>query len=285
MSFNPFHYKSAVVLSVLLVLLAVSTCSQADTADRHPRATTMPDEDAFIRVRVFRLSVDPASQQPVVTLTAPDERRVFPIWIGLSEARAIHMELEGTENFRPLTHDLLAGVVDRLDGTVIRVMITHIKDNVFYATLVIKKNKDLIEVDARPSDSIVMALKFDAPIYLDRSLFEIMSIPVEDPRGGMPGDIGKNYGLSIQEITPELARYMSLKSAEGVMVSAVRPGSQADKDGIRVGDILIEINGQNLQDVNAVQTLVAESDGDLKAQLIRDQQTLVITLRLRELPP
>jgi S1-C subfamily serine protease len=101
----------------------------------------------------------------------------------------------------------------------------------------------------------------------------------------MPGDIGKNYGLSIQEITPELARYMSLKSAEGVMVSAVRPGSQADKDGIRVGDILIEINGQNLQDVNAVQTLVAESDGDLKAQLIRDQQTLVITLRLRELPP
>ncbi len=282
MSFKFCHYKTASFLSILVILLAVSTCSQADTADGTPRAAAVPDEDSFIRVSVYRLSVDPASQQPVVTLADPDQQRVFPIWIGLSEARAIHMELQGTDNFRPLTHDLLAGIVDRLDGTVNRVLITHIKDNVFYATLVIKKNNDLIEVDARPSDSIVMALKFNAPIYLDRSLFEIMSIPVEDPREGVPGEIGKNYGLNIQEISPELARYMSLKSRQGVMVSAVRPGSQADKDGIQVGDILIEIDGQELPDVKTAQDLMKEGDDNLRVKLMRNNQVLIIELRLKE---
>ncbi len=282
MSFKFCHYKTASFLSILVILLAVSTCSQADTADGTPRAAAVPDEDSFIRVSVYRLSVDPASQQPVVTLADPDQQRVFPIWIGLSEARAIHMELQGTDNFRPLTHDLLAGIVDRLDGTVSRVLITHIKDNVFYATLVIKKNNDLIEVDARPSDSIVMALKFNAPIYLDRSLFEIMSIPVEDPREVVPEEIGKNYGLNIQEISPELARYMSLESRQGVMVSAVRPGSQADKDGIQVGDILIEIDGQNLPDVKTAQNLMKESDDNLRVKLMRNNQVLIIELRLKE---
>ena len=282
MSFKFCHYKTASFLSILVILLAVSTCSQADTADGTPRAAAVPDEDSFIRVSVYRLSVDPASQQPVVTLADPDQQRVFPIWIGLSEARAIHMELQGTDNFRPLTHDLLAGIVDRLDGTVSRVLITHIKDNVFYATLVIKKNNDLIEVDARPSDSIVMALKFNAPIYLDRSLFEIMSIPVEDPREGVPEEIGKNYGLNIQEISPELARYMSLKSRQGVMVSAVRPGSQADQDGLQVGDILIEIDGQELPDVKTAQDLMKEGDDNLRVKLMRNNQVLIIELRLKE---
>ena len=252
--------------------LATSTCSTADTAVKSSSALT-PDSEPLIQVTVLRLTIDPANQQPVVTLIDADEKRVFPIWIGLSEARAIHSELQGMEHSRPLTHDLLAGIIEKVDGKIQRVIITHVKDNVFFATLVITKDESLIEVDARPSDSIVMALKFHAPIYVAQSLFEKMSIPVETPN-----KIGGNYGLNIQEITPELARYLALDSSKGVMVSAVRPGSRAQKDGLQAGDILVEIDGRLITEVDTVKNLIDKSKDPLKAKIIRGKQTLNITL-------
>jgi bifunctional DNase/RNase len=198
---------------------------------------------------------------------------VFPIWIGLSEARAIHAELQGVEHSRPLTHDLLAGIIEKVAGKIQRVVITHVKDNVFFATLVITEDESLIEVDARPSDSIVMALKFNAPIYVAKNLFEKMSIPVETPN-----KIGGNYGLDIQEITLELAKYLALDSNKGVMVSAVRPGSRADKDGLQAGDILVEIDGRPISEVATVKNLIDNSKDPSKAKIIRGKQTLNITL-------
>ena len=177
------------------------------------------------------------------------------------------------EHFRPLTHDLLAGIIDKVDGKIQRVIITHVKNNVFYATLVIKKGETFIEVDARPSDSIIMALKFDAPIYVTRSLFEKMSIAMKTPQ-----ETGPVYGLTLQEITPQLAEYLALESSRGVMVSAVRPASRAEKDGIQPGDILVEINGQAITDVLSVKDLMENSKSLLKAKITREKQILIITL-------
>ncbi|MCP4628555.1 MAG: PDZ domain-containing protein [bacterium] len=252
--------------------LASSTCSPAATVVKVPSALT-PDGEPLIPVTVLRLAIDPANQQPIVTLIDADEKRVFPIWIGLSEARAIHSELQGMEHSRPLTHDLLAGIIEKVDGKIQRVIITHVKDNVFFATLVIIEDGSLIEVDARPSDSIVMALKFNAPIYVAQSLFETMSIPVETPN-----KIGGTYGLNIQEITPELARYLALDSNKGVMVSGVRPGSRAAKDGLQAGDIMVEIDGRLIADVTTVKYLMANSNEPVKARIMRGEQTLNISL-------
>lgn len=259
-------------LAMVGLWLATSTCSPADTAVKSSFGLT-PDSEPLIQVTVFQLTIDPANQQPIVTLIDADEQRVFPIWIGLSEARAIHSELQGVEHSRPLTHDLLAGIIEKVDGKIQRVIITHVKDNVFFATLVITEDKSLIEVDARPSDSIVMALKFNAPIYVAQSLFEKMSIPVETPN-----KIGENYGLNIQEITPELARYLALDSNKGVMVSAVRPGSRAAKDGLQAGDIMVEIDGRLIADVTTVKYLMANSNEPVKARIMRGEQTLNISL-------
>jgi bifunctional DNase/RNase len=234
-----------------------------------------PDTGPLIRVHVYRLVVDPVSRQPVVTLVDADEKRAFSIWVGLSEARAIHSELRGMEHFRPLTHDLLAGIIDQFDGKIQRVIITHTKDNVFYATLVTQKEDTLFEIDARPSDSIVMALKFNAPIYVTGSLFEKMSIAMKTPQ-----ETGPVYGLTFQEITPRLATYLALESDRGVMVSAVHPGSQADKDGIQPRDILVEINGQAITDVLSVKDLMENSKSPLKAKVTREKQILIITLHL-----
>ena len=263
------------VLGMIGIWLSALTCSPADTAVKGS-SDVPPNSETLIQVTVLRLAIDPANQQPVVTLIDSDEKRVFLIWIGLSEARAIHSELQGTEHFRPLTHDLLAGIIEKIDGKIRRVVITHVRDNVFYATLVIGKDNSLIEMDARPSDSIIMALKFKAPIYISKSLFEKMSIPLE------PGnEVGGNYGLSIQEITPELAAYLELKSSTGVMVAAVRPGSQAEKDGLKSGDILIEINGKAIEDKDTVQNLIDSSESSMRAKIIRGEQVLNITLHFK----
>jgi bifunctional DNase/RNase len=252
--------------------LATSTCSLAGTAAKFSPAAA-PADDLLFQVHVYRLVIDPASQQPVVSLADSDEKRAFPIWIGFTEARAIHSELQGLEHPRPLTHDLLAGIIDKFDGKIQRVIITHVKDNVFYATLVAQKDETLIEIDARPSDSIVLALKANAPIYITRSLFEKMSISLEAPQ-----ETGSVYGLNLQEITPELARYLALESSRGVMVSAVRPASQAERDGLQPGDILVEFDGQPIADVMSAQDLMENSKGPLKAKITRDKQTLIITL-------
>ena len=255
--------------------LAALSCSPADTAVKGSSGVAS-DGEQLIQVSVLRLNIDPANQQPVVTLIDSDEKRVFLIWIGLSEARAIHSELQGTEHFRPLTHDLLAGIIEKVDGKIQRVVITHVKDNVFFATLFISNNDALIEVDARPSDSIVLALKFKAPIYITKSLFEKMSIPVKPQ-----DEIGDNYGLGIQEITPELAGYLELESSAGVMVAAVRPGSRAEEDGFKAGDILFEINGKPAAEADAVQELIDNSKEPMKAKVIRGKQVLNITLHFK----
>jgi len=266
------QHKICKALIICGIWLATSACSQAGTAAKVSPAAAA-DTEPLLQVNVYRLDVDPASQQPVVTLVDSDEKRAFPIWIGLAEARAIHSELQGMEHFRPLTHDLLARIIDKFDGKIQRVIITHAKDNVFYATLVIKKDETFFEIDARPSDSIVMALKFNAPIYVARTLFEKMSIPIKAPK-----KIGEDYGLRIQEITPELTQYLALESSRGVMVSAVRPASRAEKDGIKPGDILVEINGQLIADVLSVNDLMENSKGPLKAKIRREKQILIITL-------
>lgn len=252
--------------------LSAATGSQAGPAGK---ASSVPaaDGEALIAVNVYHLVVDPASRQPVVTLVDMEKKRAFPIWIGLSEARAIHSELQGVEHFRPLTHDLLGRIIDRVDAKINRVVITRVQDNVFYATLVMTKDGSLIEIDARPSDAIVMALKFDAPIYINRSLFEIMSIPLEAPQA-----MGGDYGLNLQEITPELAGYLSLESSPGVMVSAVRPGSRAARDGFHAGDVLVEIDGQPIADLTSAKDQLEKIKGPTTAKLIRENQILTITL-------
>ena len=255
--------------------LTTLTCFRAETAIK-ASSTVAAERNSLIQVQVHRLVVDPASQQPVVTLVDTEEKRAFPIWIGFAEARAIHSELQGIAHFRPQTHDLLSMVIRRVDGKVNRIIISHTKDNVFYATLVIEQDDALIELDARPSDSIVMALKFKAPIYISKNLFLKMSIPMEGPK-----EVEEEYGISLQEITPELAQYLSLKSSRGVMISAVRSGSRAEKDGLQSGDILVAMDGQPVEDVISVKEVMVKRKTPLNAEIMRKNQLVTITIHLQ----
>lgn len=163
----------------------------------------------MIEVKVQSLGLDRASNTPVVILQETDGSRVLPIWIGPGEASAIAMELAGMKFSRPLTHDLFASMVKGLGGELQRVMITRVVDNTYYAELIIKRESELISVDARPSDSIAIALRMAAPIYTTEDLLETTAIEVAEPGEVLDeaeGGDGEEERSAPDKLTPEELR-------------------------------------------------------------------------------
>lgn len=134
----------------------------------------------MIQVRILSLSVDSVTNQPVVILTPLDDeaaegsegRTVLPIWIGYNEASAILLELRDIEPPRPLTHDLLEDVIGALGYLVQRVEITRLEEGTFFAALVLRGEEHTIAVDARPSDSIALAVRAGCPIFVAEEVLE-----------------------------------------------------------------------------------------------------------------
>jgi len=132
-------------------------------------------------VTVQSLGLDRNSNTPVVILQETDGPRVLPIWIGPGEASAIAMELAGMNFSRPLTHDLLASAITGLGGSRQRVVITKVVDNTYYAEMIITRDGEFFSLDARPSDSIAIALRMDAGIFTSEELLEHTSIEISEP--------------------------------------------------------------------------------------------------------
>ena len=126
----------------------------------------------MIEVRVAHLGLDQTTNSPVVLLKEKDGDRVLPIWIGPAEASAIAMEMQGVKPQRPMTHDLLKHVIVGLGGALRRVTILAVRDNTYYAELLIRRDDQAVQVDARPSDSIALALRFEAPIFTSDDLLD-----------------------------------------------------------------------------------------------------------------
>ena len=147
----------------------------------------------MIEVSVKSLALDRTSNTPVVILKEVGTERILPIWIGPGEASAIAMQLGGVAFQRPLTHDLLVSIVGGMGGTLQRVVITRVENSTYFAELIIDRNGEVISVDARPSDSIAIALRMKARIFADDSLLEQGTVVVEvadaeEGEGGGEGD-------------------------------------------------------------------------------------------------
>lgn len=123
----------------------------------------------MIKVKVAGVVFDSISNMPIIVLKDAEEREL-PIWVGLPEAQAILIVLEGIKTPRPMTHDLLKDIIVTLGGNLERVLITHITDNTYHAKLIIKQNGSFKEIDTRPSDGIALALRTNSPIFVDSSI-------------------------------------------------------------------------------------------------------------------
>jgi uncharacterized protein len=126
----------------------------------------------MIEVTVAQLGLDRTTNSPVVILREKDGTRVLPIWIGPAEASAIAMEMQGLRPPRPMTHDLLKSVIVGLGAVVQRIRISSLKEKTYFAEVWLARADHVFQVDARPSDSIALALRVQAPIFTEDALLE-----------------------------------------------------------------------------------------------------------------
>jgi bifunctional DNase/RNase len=121
---------------------------------------------------LYGVSFEPIGKQPIVLLKTADDDKFLPIWIGHPEAAAILMKLQGATPPRPMTHDLLTDVVSELQGEVVKVTVTEMRENTYYARITIVQNGREVEIDSRPSDAIALAVRCDAQIFATDDVIE-----------------------------------------------------------------------------------------------------------------
>ena len=125
-----------------------------------------------IEMAIKGLMVDPITNMPIIVLREVEGERVLPIWVGVFEANAIALQVENVQTPRPMTHDLLKNVIDQMGGHLERIVVCELKENTFYATLHVLSAQGLLQVDARPSDAIALALRSGARIFVDDAVIQ-----------------------------------------------------------------------------------------------------------------
>jgi bifunctional DNase/RNase len=121
---------------------------------------------AEVRMEIKGLMLDPNTNVPIVVLRDEEGAVFLPIWIGVFEANAIALRLENVATPRPMTHDLLRAALEKLGAHIEKVVISELRESTFYARIHVQRDGDAVEIDARPSDAIALALRSEAPIFV-----------------------------------------------------------------------------------------------------------------------
>jgi uncharacterized protein len=133
-----------------------------------------------VEMKIKGLMWDPVSRMPIVILKSLEGQELLPIFVGLAEANAIAQQIEGSVSPRPMTHDLLANIIDLLKAKVVRIVVTDLRDNTFFALIYLERNGETLQIDARPSDAMALALRVKVPIFVEPSVLERSSATRED---------------------------------------------------------------------------------------------------------
>jgi uncharacterized protein len=120
-----------------------------------------------IEMTIKGLMVDPITNLPIIILRDKDGQRVLPIWVGVFEANAIALQMENVATPRPMTHDLLKNVICDLKADIQKIVVSDLRENTFYALIYLVVNGEPVAIDARPSDAIALALRAQAPIFVE----------------------------------------------------------------------------------------------------------------------
>ena len=130
------------------------------------------NEALLVAMSIKGLMLDPVSNSPIVVLKDEDDKFFLPIWVGIFEANAIALQLENVTTPRPMTHDLLRNMISELNAQVTRIVINDLRDSTFFAQIRLLIGGKTLELDARPSDAIALALRTEAPIFVAQSVLE-----------------------------------------------------------------------------------------------------------------
>ena len=155
------------------------------------------------KVTIAGLTMDPASNTPIIILKSEKEDHAIPIWIGLLEATSIASALQKIEFDRPMTHDLFKNVAERFKADVTRIEVCDLKENTFYAKIYFESGDISFDIDARPSDAIAIALRFGAPIYVDDKVVQRSKSGEAQPEVLDESEEGKKWAEYLKNLSPE----------------------------------------------------------------------------------
>jgi bifunctional DNase/RNase len=154
---------------------------------------------------IYGVSFDLVGKQPIVLLKTADGNKFLPIWIGHPEAAAILMKLQSQAPPRPMTHDLLSDMLEQLEAQVVRITVTELRENTFYAQITVQQEGREIEVDSRPSDAIALAIRAEAPIFAADRVIEESAIEFEGEdvdQDQLDAEVAK-FRNFLEDVTPE----------------------------------------------------------------------------------
>ena len=231
-----------------------------------------PPDSRELEVRVRQVAIDPAAHSPVLLLEDPASNVAMPIWIGAVEAQAIAAQLAGDTPPRPMTHDLVKAMLDRVGVNVRRVVIRDLREGTYFADVVLEQDGQELAVDSRPSDAIAIALRCGQPIFVARQLFAREG--VVQVRAAL-GDSVTIAGVTVQDLSAGLAGYFDLPPGQGVVVADVAPGGW---DTLQRGDVVLEVDGEPVRDARDFRRKLGRGSGAAALQVQRDGARLAIAL-------
>jgi bifunctional DNase/RNase len=158
-------------------------------ATAHVQSTLEVEQEIEMQIR--GLMMDPVTNMPIVVLKDLRSDLVLPIWVGIFEANAIALELDKTTTPRPMTHDLLRNVTRGLNAVVKKVVVSELKDDTFYAVIWMEQAGESVTLDARPSDAIALALRWDCPIYVHRDVLANSRVAANGTQNINPDELRK----------------------------------------------------------------------------------------------
>ncbi len=193
-----------------------------------------------VRVEVADVGYDKQSTAHYVQLEDRAKQRALQIAVGDEPARAITLELRGLQSPRPLTNQLLGTVLARTGNAVDRVEITEVRDEIYYARIILDHGR--YALDSRPSDAIALAMTVNAPIYVASELMHPMSATAGAATAPI---VATKLGVTVQELTPDLANYFGIAIGTGAVIADFT--DEAGKSGLQRGDILVAVNGRTIR--------------------------------------
>lgn len=283
------------LLSPMFVAVLLAGCSackssapsaevtHAAPAPAPPPSLEAPDGD-LLAAELSTVGWDALTGGPVVLLRALDSGRVLPIWIGLSEARAIVRALHGIEPPRPQTHDLIASLLRHLGATLEEVVVTKLSEGTYYGLLKLRtKSGETRWVDTRPSDGLALALRAGATIRVAAEILEDETeLQFQAPEAAE--QVVRVLGLTVRAVTPELREEHGLPEREGLVVVAV--SGEAELRGLRRGDLIVDVDGETPREpLDLLEAIRDAAEGILALTYWRDGKEKSVELEIRTESP
>ena len=155
------------------------------------------------KVSIAGLTMDPATNTPIIILKSEETDQALPIWIGLLEATSIASALQSIKYERPMTHDLFKNFSETLQISIAKIEVCDLRDNTFFARIYFVSKDTNFDIDARPSDAIALALRFDAPIFVEDSVMQKSKLSDGEGEAADTSEEGKKWADYLANLSPD----------------------------------------------------------------------------------